>query len=381
MSTLSYAPKASVPKAIKPGGLIKRQCACGDHTIGGAQCRSCANESEYENRRRALAREAERATPAASTAAARASAGGPLRSPAAKSEAAFRPAPDDEEKKIEGATDTGAKIGGVAGLAGGAVAGALLGGAGAALQLGLAGAVFGLFAGALIGALVGWALRDIRWKDANYTSDAAASDSTTVEQPFDVSYKAKADKDAKLWRLDVDSIEGGVDIAVHTGGSRDPFAQPPTTEAEAADAVTTMKGYYPRGNRGSWHTEAASRAHEEHHYREWKCTAEHYWGATKADIETLTAPMDTNADEASAIATMRAGPAGADAKVAAFATKAHAYWMTLSDSAGGRPYAAGQRVLNKAVHHVQVLARRNDWTVEHSADFPSAEPPCYQPWI
>jgi hypothetical protein len=220
----------------------------------------------------------------------------------------------------------------------------------------------------------------VRWR-SGYASDGSAGDSTTLERPFTVRYKAIADRAKNLWRLVVDSIEGGVDIHVRTGGSRDPFALPPTTAAEATAAVTDMKGYYARGRRGAWHTEAASRAHEEHHFREWRCASEHYWPATKVALESLTAPLPAHPSEGAAITAMRAGPTGADAKVAAFQAIARAYWFTLSDAAASRPYAAGQRVLNSGVRHVQDISRGKGWVVPQGTDNPSPEPPCYQPWL
>jgi len=90
--------------------------------------------------------------------------------------------------------------------------------------------------------------------------------------------------------------------------------------------------------------------------------------------------MATNATAAAAIGTMRSGPTGADAKVQAFSAKAHQYWFTLSDSAGARPYAAGQRVLNGAVRQVQDLAGSQGWVVPQGTEDPDPEPPCYQPF-
>ena len=201
------------------------------------------------------------------------------RSSASKSEAAFGPAPDDDEKKVESNVGTGAAIGGALGAVGGIIAGGLLGGEAGALAGAAIGGLVGAGIGALIGAVIGGG--GIRWKATNYASSAAAGSSTTVEQPFNETYKAIANNSINNWQLKVDLIEGGVDMDVHTGGSRDPIAAAPATQAEASAAVTDMKGYYARGSRGAWHTEAASRAHAEHHYREWKCSAEHYWAAAK----------------------------------------------------------------------------------------------------
>ena len=296
---------------------------------------------------------------------------------AGKTEAAFVPKNDnDGKRKIEGHPIAGAAIGGAVGAGAGAVLGGVLGGGA------VAGAIGGLVIGGVLGGIIGSRIgRGISWKDADYASDNSNADSVTTEQPSNVAYKAEADRSRNVWRLGVDSIEGGVDIHVHTGGSRDPTSAPPVNQGEASAAVTDMKGYYMRGNRGAWHTEGASHAHENHHFREWKDTCDHYWPAAKASIETVTAPLAAHANENAAIAAMRAGPGGADAKIQAFHDIAHRYWFTLSDSAGGRPYAAGQRVLNKAVSFTQDLASSKGWVVPQGTDDPNTEPPCYQPWL
>ena len=292
--------------------------------------------------------------------------------------------PTDDKAKVEPAANgksesgfIGALIGGGAGAGIGALIGGLVGGPLGALVGGAIGAV----AGAIAGALIGGAGGGITWKNAGYVADGADANSTTVEEPFQVAYKAEQDKSKNVWRMRASSIEGGVNINVHTGGSRDPVAAPPVSEAEAKDAVTDMKGYYTRGSRGKWHTEAASHRHEQHHEREWKGTAEHYWPVARNAIETMTVPLSAHADEGSAITAMRTGPTGADAKVAALSAIAHAYWFTLSDSAASRPYAAGQLALNDAVRSVQRLAAGKGWAVPQGTDSPSPEPPCYQPWL
>lgn len=298
----------------------------------------------------------------------------------AKTEAAYNaPEPEDDERKIENGALTGALIGGGIGAVGGAIVGGVVGGGvGAAIGAGV-GAAVGAGIGALIGLLVSGP--SISWKPAAYTSDATNGSSTTVEQPFNVTYRAERDDANSVWRMRVDSIKGGADIHVRTGGSRNPISNPPTTEPEAQTAVTTMKGYYARGSRGAWHTEAASRKHEEHHYREWKCSGNHYWPATRTAIHTLTSPLASHPNAAAAVTAMRGGASGADAKIQAFRNIAHRYWFTLADNASSRPYAAGQRALNPAIRHVQGLAAGKGWTVDQGTDSPSPEPPCYQPWL
>lgn len=222
------------------------------------------------------------------------------------------------------------------------------------------------------------AVPNITWSAAGYAADNANGASTTVERAFTPAYSATQDATASVWRMGVSSITGGVDITVHKGGSRDPGTSAPTTEAEAQDAVTVMKGYYARGSRGSWHTEGASRTHEEHHYREWKCSAEHYWALAGPAICALTAPLASHANAAAAVTAMT--PA-ADAKITSFKAAARAYWFTLADNASSRPYAAGQAVLNTSITNVQALAAGNGWTVPGGVTATAGtEPPCYQPY-
>ena len=278
------------------------------------------------------------------------------------------PTPTGHGKKGESDAGTGALIGGGIGAGAGAIIGGLFGGPlGMLLGAGI-GALVGAGIGSLIGALVGGG---ISWQPEGYSAVAAGGSSTTVERPFVPKYRAVLDKAKKVWRPVVDSLEGGVDITVHTGGSRDPFSSPPTSQAKADAAVKDMKGYYARGSRGDWHTEAASRKHEEHHFREWRCSSEHYWPAAKQAIESITVPQVEQPTEAAALAAMRAGPAGADAKLSAFQGIARAYWMTLADNAGARPYAAGQRELNHAVTYVQALADAKHWVVPRGVTNPN----------
>jgi hypothetical protein len=218
----------------------------------------------------------------------------------------------------------------------------------------------------------------ITWPASDYSSNNTNAASTTVEKPFVVEYSACADIANNVWRLRVKKITGGVTIVVRTGGSRNPITSPPVDEPEADDAVTVMKGYYTRGSRGSWHTEAASKAHEEHHYTEWKCSAEHYWADVENCLEQFTVPFNAHANEASAVTALVA--LGANAKINAFTNAAKQYWFTLGDGPSDRPYAAGQLALNAAITFVQNLAATNGWVVPQGTDNPSPANPCYQPY-
>jgi hypothetical protein len=223
----------------------------------------------------------------------------------------------------------------------------------------------------------------ITWTSAS-TTDATDDNSTTTERGFTATYDAVSDRTANVWRLRVKTVEGGCDIAVHTDKWRDAGSNPPTTAAEAKAAVTQMKGYYARGSApvDSWHTAAASQAHEDHHYDEWQCAGNHYWPATQTAIENLTAPLASHADAAAAVTAMRAGAGGADAKLTAFKAITKRYWMTLADNASSRPFAAGQLALNPTIQGVQTLATTNKWAgVPAGVDTPSKANPCYKPWL
>ncbi len=216
----------------------------------------------------------------------------------------------------------------------------------------------------------------IGWGAANSASVATNGSSTTIEKAFVPTYTATQDRSANVWRMRVSSITGGVDIKIKTGGSRDPTSNPPTTEAEAQQAVTVMKGYYGRGSRGAWHTKNASEVHEDHHYREWKCSADHYWAIAGPAIHALTTPLASHGDGASAATAMKST---ADAKITSFKAAARSYWMKLADNASSRPFAAGQAVLNTAVTGVQTVAAAKGWTVEAGTTATSGtEPPCYE---
>ncbi len=216
----------------------------------------------------------------------------------------------------------------------------------------------------------------IKWGDAPVTEHNVNASSTTVPQAFVVVYTACRDSATGVWRMRVTSISGNADITINTGGSRNPDTNPPTTQAEAIDAVTVMKAYYANGFRGAWHTAAASTKHEKHHYREWKCSAGHYWPATQAEIDALTTPLGSAASPAAAAAAMKGA---ADAKIAAFDAKAKTYFFSLGDGASDRPYAAGQLVLNHSIQTVQALAKKKGWAgVPAGVDSPSTEPPCYK---
>lgn len=221
----------------------------------------------------------------------------------------------------------------------------------------------------------------IVWDPEGYSSFNVDDSSTTTERDFITSFTASADIDNNKWMFRVKEIRGGADIIVNYGGSRNAITNPPATELEAQDAVTVMKDYYTRGSRGTWHTEAASKTHEQFHFREWRETCAHYWPDAEVAIEKLETTYHDHPSEAAAVAALTAGGSGGTAKVTEFKAICRQYWFTLGDGASDRPYAAGQAGLNPAIQSVQALAAANGWTVAQGVDTPSVEPPCYQPWL
>jgi hypothetical protein len=377
-TTLAQRPGINTSDSSTPTTSLQRTCACGQHSHG-TECTTCRTKHAT-----ILTRPSIRAIPRSAEQAPAQTAQQVLPS---KTEAVANAlAVEDDRAKVEIGTGGRALIGAGIGAGTGALIGAFAGG-----PLGaLIGAGIGALVGAGVGALTSLgsssgasasARVPIQWPASNYASDAGAGASTTVEQPFSIDYKAVQDPTNNVWRMRVNSISGGVDMNVHTGGSRDPFATPPTAQPEAQTAVTDMKGYYARGSRGAWHTEAASHTHEEHHYREWRCASDHYWALANAAIENLSVPMNAHANEASAITAMRGGATGADSIQQSFQQIARKYWFILADNASSRPYAAGQLVLNQAITHVQNLAAGKSWIVPQGVDTPSPEPPCYEPWL
>jgi hypothetical protein len=220
----------------------------------------------------------------------------------------------------------------------------------------------------------------VTWLPASVTTNTSTGNSSANDKAFTVEYTACADINNNVWRMRLKKIEGGIDIVITTGGYRNPDTNPPVSQTEAQSAVTVMKAYYTQG-KGSWHTPAASRAHEDYHYTEWQCSGDHYWPATETAIENLTAPYTSHANEAAAITALRGGAGGADAKITAYTNITRDYWATLSDTAPSRPYAAGQLALNPSIVVVQNLAATNGWSVPSGTDNPSTATPCYQSWL
>jgi len=214
----------------------------------------------------------------------------------------------------------------------------------------------------------------ISWTE-NYSVTASGGSSTTTLQPFTVTYSACGDVTSNVWRLNIQSITGTINIIVDTGGSRNPNTYPPINQTEANDAVTVMKAYYMNG-RGSWHTEAASRAHEEYHLAQIECVVEIYYAAEANCINNITVPLNNYSNSASALAALLS--LWGDQSLNGLNTDAYSYVLTLGDSPGDSPYAVGQIALNPSIIGVQNLATSKSWTVPAGTTTPSYTAACPQ---
>ncbi len=216
---------------------------------------------------------------------------------------------------------------------------------------------------------------NITWASPVVTMSSTTGDSETVNKPFVEEYSACAEPASNLWRLRVKKVDGGTNMLIRTGGSRNPSTSPPTSQSEAIDANEVMNEYFLNG-RGTWHTSAATLAHEHHHDAQWKCSGDHYWPATEADIEALTVSYTSHNTEASAINQMKGN--GANSRFTSFVNTAGSYFISLPDSPGSRPYAAGQLVLNGNITAIVALATTNGWTgIPGVAATPNASNPCH----
>jgi hypothetical protein len=225
----------------------------------------------------------------------------------------------------------------------------------------------------------------ITWKHDSVTDNSNGS-ATTVEKPFTADYEACADIAKNEWHLRVKSISGGTDMHIRMGGFRTPQAGVNiNTQAQAVAAINDMllEGA-PGGPASTWVTEAAIRAHEGWHVQEWVETSGHYWPTAEAALEKLKVDYDTNENNmAGAVAAMRAGASGADAKATDFKQKCRDYWFTLGDNPGDRPYRAGGVVLNGEIQAIRThgAAQKPPWVLPAGSNPAPAADHCYQPWL
>lgn len=182
-----------------------------------------------------------------------------------------------------------------------------------------------------------------------------------------------------VWRCRVASASAGAKITIHRDNFRDPLLNPPTTEEEAIDAVNEMNGYQARGRVGTWHTPAASLAHEEHHRREFEDAFKFYWKELniQEELESKTIPcLGMNMDNA--IHFMEQFALGFESDLS---DQVENYIKRLPDEANTRPYCAGQKSLNEVTLQIIAHAKTNGWSrVPDQVTEPGTiEPPCFKP--
>ena len=181
------------------------------------------------------------------------------------------------------------------------------------------------------------------------------------------------------WRLRVQQVSGGSTILLRTGGYRDALKNPPVTEEEAIEAVTIMNRYQSH-RLGTWHTQEASLAHEEHHRREFNDAFQFYWDNLRIQdsIEMKRASCEEVPKMEEFLKNMQ--PFVAELRNT-YSDAVYNYVMVLPDEANDRPYCAGQKVLNEATRKIIAQAKANGWSrVPDEVTEPGTiEPPCFLP--
>lgn len=143
--------------------------------------------------------------------------------------------------------------------------------------------------------------KKIDWSDIQIEYLNESKLCTTESFPVIVAYTVYKDSEAKAWRPRVAKGIGKVKVKIYLAGYRDPYLKPPTTEAEAIEAVNTMNAYL-FSKQGKWHTVSASEAHELHHVQAWKDTNDYFWENMKIQkqIEGFTVSEDSVSSQADA---------------------------------------------------------------------------------
>jgi hypothetical protein len=118
------------------------------------------------------------------------------------------------------------------------------------------------------------------------------------------------------------------------------------------------------GGRSSyWHSYEASKAHEwEHWNTDWlKGIVEPLWPAVNTDLDAITIPKATAANEAAARPLLQAK---IDARMKTFDRELTRKWNAVPDTpgqAGANGYIAGQKVLNGLISAVQAYGKTKGW--------------------
>ena len=181
------------------------------------------------------------------------------------------------------------------------------------------------------------------------------------------------------WKVRVQQVSAGSTILLRTGSYRDAIKNPPVTEDEAVDAVTTMNRYQSHG-RGAWHTQAASLAHEEYHRRQWNDAFKFYWDDLKVQDSLELLPISCKEFPEMEDAQKEANKRVSSMRTTYFEAVFN-YVTVLPDKENDRPYCAGQQVLNEATRGIIQQAKANGWSkVPDQVTEPGTiEPPCFLP--
>ena len=183
------------------------------------------------------------------------------------------------------------------------------------------------------------------------------------------------------WRLRVQQVSAGSTILLRTGGYRDAINNPPITEAEAVEAVNAMNRYQSHG-RGTWHTQAASLAHEKHHRREWNDAFKFYWDNLRIQdmLEMQHVSCEKFPEMDGALNEMKKEVSSM--RTTYFLAVSN-YVKLLPDDVNDRPYYAGQQALNETTRQIIQQAKASGWNqVPDQVTEPGTiEPPCFLPPI
>ena len=181
------------------------------------------------------------------------------------------------------------------------------------------------------------------------------------------------------WRLRVQQVSAGSTILVHTGGYRDALKNPPVNETEAVEAVTVMNRYQSH-KRGTWHTDAATIAHEKHHRRQCNDAFKFYWDNLRIQdtLEMQHVSCEKFPEMDDALTEMKKAVTN---WTDIYFKAVYNYVLALPDDVNDRPYCAGQQVLNEATRQIITQAKANGWSkVPDQVTEPGTiEPPCFLP--
>lgn len=217
----------------------------------------------------------------------------------------------------------------------------------------------------------------ITWRPTTVISTETGKSQTLPSDPI---INATPFKTGGFWKIKINFITVAVRMIIRTGSFRDPYYDPPQSAYEANEAINEMSDYFSRGGiyENGWSTVDATKAHENYHFTEIKAIYEHYWPQMAACLNSVQLPVSGNDEADKALAETRVKQIAGSLK--GFYIE---YQKTLSDGAGGRPYAAGQLELNKAITMVKQRANANGWWTTGGPTIPNVDisNPTYQPFI